>query len=383
MGGAVDIAVWLRELGLERYERAFRDNDINVAPVTDLSEADLDKLGVASLGHRKMLLRAIQAANRTPPRAKQNSSARPQRSFVPTSGLIAFVTAAAAAIVPVSQMIQGFWSNRLKEQEIQHEIAKDFIDRTLASQGLEQQLKLMQMLHSLTYNPMPDWVNQELNHLTTKVEKLRELNANLFDTLQMADGADRNIKLCEQKEEQAKIEIQGVSIPPGEPGYERIAAARETLTQVTAQCNDLKQQQMSLTAKKTDLVKTIETLRAPETQNATLPKQQVPDQTTELSLFSPFESDIRGGSNGDDVRKLQLLLVMNGYDARPIDGVFGPGLDRIVRSYQIDHKLPETGIADLDMLKRLESSQTLLSIRFFRVRRGITLRKTCHLFFRN
>jgi hypothetical protein len=59
----VDIAAWLRNLGLERYEQAFRANDVEV----DLSEADLEKLGVASLGHRKILLRAIEALRR--PRA--------------------------------------------------------------------------------------------------------------------------------------------------------------------------------------------------------------------------------------------------------------------------------------------------------------------------
>ena len=57
----MDIAAWLRELGLERYETAFRSNDIDVDLVSDLTEADLERLGVASLGHRKKLLRAIEA----------------------------------------------------------------------------------------------------------------------------------------------------------------------------------------------------------------------------------------------------------------------------------------------------------------------------------
>ena len=49
------------ELGLERYETAFRSNNIDVDLVSDLTEADLERLGVASLGHRKKLLRAIEA----------------------------------------------------------------------------------------------------------------------------------------------------------------------------------------------------------------------------------------------------------------------------------------------------------------------------------
>jgi class 3 adenylate cyclase len=61
---AVDIAAWLQDLGLERYQQAFRDNDVDVDLMSDLSEADLEKLGVASLGHRKILLRAIEALRR-------------------------------------------------------------------------------------------------------------------------------------------------------------------------------------------------------------------------------------------------------------------------------------------------------------------------------
>jgi len=55
----VDIAVWLRDLGLPQYERAFRDNDIGEELLPTLTEADLREIGVASLGHRKQLLAAI------------------------------------------------------------------------------------------------------------------------------------------------------------------------------------------------------------------------------------------------------------------------------------------------------------------------------------
>jgi class 3 adenylate cyclase len=54
----VDITAWLRELGLERYEAAFRDNAIDGQVLPELTDADLEKLGVV-LGHRKRLLKAI------------------------------------------------------------------------------------------------------------------------------------------------------------------------------------------------------------------------------------------------------------------------------------------------------------------------------------
>jgi class 3 adenylate cyclase len=54
----VDIAAWLRRLGLERYEQAFRDNAIDREVLPELSDADLQQLGIL-LGHRKRLLKAI------------------------------------------------------------------------------------------------------------------------------------------------------------------------------------------------------------------------------------------------------------------------------------------------------------------------------------
>jgi class 3 adenylate cyclase/tetratricopeptide (TPR) repeat protein len=56
---AMDIHQWLDDVGLEQYARAFVDNDIDLAVLPQLSDADLKELGVLSLGHRKRLLAAI------------------------------------------------------------------------------------------------------------------------------------------------------------------------------------------------------------------------------------------------------------------------------------------------------------------------------------
>jgi len=52
------IAEWLATIGLERYAPAFIDNDIDVAVLRYLTDADLEKIGV-SRGHRRKLLAAI------------------------------------------------------------------------------------------------------------------------------------------------------------------------------------------------------------------------------------------------------------------------------------------------------------------------------------
>jgi class 3 adenylate cyclase/predicted ATPase len=55
----MDIAAWLRGLGLERYEAAFCNNEINWALLPRLTADDLKDLGVSLVGHRRKLLEAI------------------------------------------------------------------------------------------------------------------------------------------------------------------------------------------------------------------------------------------------------------------------------------------------------------------------------------
>src|SRR6516165_8433405 len=57
----MDIGVWLRGLGLERYEAAFRDNEIDWEALPKLTADDLKDLGVVLGSHRRRLLAAIAA----------------------------------------------------------------------------------------------------------------------------------------------------------------------------------------------------------------------------------------------------------------------------------------------------------------------------------
>jgi class 3 adenylate cyclase len=52
------IAHWLNTIGLGQYAQRFADNDIDASILRDLTDDDLEKIGV-SLGHRKRMLRAI------------------------------------------------------------------------------------------------------------------------------------------------------------------------------------------------------------------------------------------------------------------------------------------------------------------------------------
>ena len=56
----MDLGVWLRGLGLERYEQAFREGEIDLEVLPELTDADLKELGLP-LGPRRKLLKAILA----------------------------------------------------------------------------------------------------------------------------------------------------------------------------------------------------------------------------------------------------------------------------------------------------------------------------------
>jgi hypothetical protein len=56
----MDIGAWLRGLGLEWYEPAFRENEIDAEVLAELTEAHLERLGLP-LGPRLKLLKAIAA----------------------------------------------------------------------------------------------------------------------------------------------------------------------------------------------------------------------------------------------------------------------------------------------------------------------------------
>src|SRR5262245_51755591 len=56
----MDVGGWLRNLGLGQYESAFIKNAIDTDVLPELTEGDLEKLGIP-LGDRKRLIKAIRA----------------------------------------------------------------------------------------------------------------------------------------------------------------------------------------------------------------------------------------------------------------------------------------------------------------------------------
>ena len=72
-GALMDIGVWLRSLGLEQYEAAFRDNEINERVLPNLTQEDLKEIGVGPVviagysSKLSLLCAATPIAKRPPP----------------------------------------------------------------------------------------------------------------------------------------------------------------------------------------------------------------------------------------------------------------------------------------------------------------------------
>ncbi|MGH8678913.1 MAG: SAM domain-containing protein, partial [Burkholderiales bacterium] len=77
------IAVWLEEIGLGQFARLFAKQQIEVEDLPELSEQDLEKLGIP-LGPRKRLMKAIAGFNQAANRRQLTETAA--QAFAPTDG---------------------------------------------------------------------------------------------------------------------------------------------------------------------------------------------------------------------------------------------------------------------------------------------------------
>ena len=88
---------WLEKLGMSEYAARFAENDIDFSILTELTDQDLEKIGVASLGHRRKILRAIAAldgATQVAPGAVVPPNATPLPQYRP-------------ALVPATAQVAG------------------------------------------------------------------------------------------------------------------------------------------------------------------------------------------------------------------------------------------------------------------------------------
>jgi predicted ATPase/class 3 adenylate cyclase len=70
-------------LGLERYEQAFRDNDVDAKVLPQLTAEDLKDIGVTSVGHRRAMLAAIEALGAADPAPPETFDPAPATPVAP------------------------------------------------------------------------------------------------------------------------------------------------------------------------------------------------------------------------------------------------------------------------------------------------------------
>jgi DNA-binding winged helix-turn-helix (wHTH) protein len=94
----MDVAIWLRGLGLEQYRSAFCGNNIDGEVLHRLTGDDLRELGVASIGHRRRLLDAIAALGDCQ-QAAEASPAPPPAPYAAAEGVERRATAPEAQVI--------------------------------------------------------------------------------------------------------------------------------------------------------------------------------------------------------------------------------------------------------------------------------------------
>jgi SAM domain (Sterile alpha motif) len=72
VSAAQQITDWLEKLALGQYAQCFAENEIDFSILGDLTDQDLEKIGVAPLGHRRKLLRAIAGVHYVVPKPYLN-----------------------------------------------------------------------------------------------------------------------------------------------------------------------------------------------------------------------------------------------------------------------------------------------------------------------
>ena len=90
----MDIVVWLRSLGLGKYEAAFRENEIDETVLPSLTHETLKELGVTAVGHRLKILDAIAALRNDESVQIPSVAAAPARPFAPTPTAVPVAEAA-------------------------------------------------------------------------------------------------------------------------------------------------------------------------------------------------------------------------------------------------------------------------------------------------
>ena len=110
----MDIGGWLRSLGLDKYEAAFRENEINEKVLPNLTAEDLKDMGVGIVGHRRMLLDAIAALHargraKAPPAEARPTTLKPTQDTAERRQVTVMFSDLVALLKPAANDVLQRW----------------------------------------------------------------------------------------------------------------------------------------------------------------------------------------------------------------------------------------------------------------------------------
>ena len=121
----MDIATWLREIGLEGYEQAFRERGIDAERLAQLTADDLSALGVASVPHRQKLLAGF-AARLGGPGTADLTSDTPAEPLAATPRLLSCGAGHRQLTVMLCGLVGSTQLSEQRDPEHLHEVIRAF-----------------------------------------------------------------------------------------------------------------------------------------------------------------------------------------------------------------------------------------------------------------
>ena len=91
-------------------------------------------------------------------------------------------------------------------------------------------------------------------------------------------------------------------------------------------------------------------------------KSQIEPEAAPEDMPEPVYTEIARGAKGEEVKPIQQRLKDLGYLTGSVDGDFGGGTERAVSAFQSQHKIPVTGVADVETQEILFSDAAQKSI---------------------
>lgn len=143
--------------------------------------------------------------------------------------LVAIVTAIVSAAVPITELVRGYTSERLKETEARSQLAQQYLARLTAPDlKIDDRLMLLSALAQLKDHPLQPWAEEQQKQQTLELNELKKLGTKLQQSADMELSGQSGLSQLEAEIEVTKMKL---SLANNIPDLERYRDALSTLNQ--------------------------------------------------------------------------------------------------------------------------------------------------------